>query len=413
MKKLIRGVSKMRILTVAILTTSMLFAGCADLDTVSRRSPLPNDDGKSGTAIHLDAKQRVVIAKSFGTVCAEPSPDALSAFASSLGASASIPGTGAASLSQAFQSTVGSIGLRTQSITLMRDALYRICEAYYGRALTGPAVATLLAQSQYLTAAILAMEQLTGPAVAKQVILSSEARSRASASIMQTQAQLDAARTAEEKKRADLETAETDLATANSNLQSAQDAVEEQQAVVDGEKVDGELPDEKRELQTELEKRQSIATANLNARDEAQETRDKAAKAHQEAQENVEQIERNRDAILVQSAAAASGDGEFSTSETLVKLDPAASKQVAESVQAIAIAAINRSYVIEACIALITDNPPRRSAFVKQNKKESEGKLNEEEIDEQAYEASFRAWSVARDACLNIIAKKATQKASL
>jgi len=64
-------------------------------------------------------------------VCTEPSPDALSAFASAIGAGASVPTQGAASASGALHEAAASIGLRTQSITLMRDSLYRLCEAYY------------------------------------------------------------------------------------------------------------------------------------------------------------------------------------------------------------------------------------------------------------------------------------------
>lgn len=53
-------------------------AGCANLLTIERRSALP----RHGTAIHLDAPQRIAYADKFGHVCAEPSPDALQAYAS-------------------------------------------------------------------------------------------------------------------------------------------------------------------------------------------------------------------------------------------------------------------------------------------------------------------------------------------
>ena len=117
---------------IFVLLLSVFLQGCANLGTVDRITTLPSnkDKDKDGVAIHLDAKQRLVISKAFGIVCAEPSPDALSAFAASFGASSASPGTDAVSLAAAFQSTTASIGLRTQSITLMRDALYRICEAY-------------------------------------------------------------------------------------------------------------------------------------------------------------------------------------------------------------------------------------------------------------------------------------------
>ncbi|MBM3482652.1 MAG: hypothetical protein FJX66_05065 [Alphaproteobacteria bacterium] len=111
---------------------------CANFESIGRRSNLPDDGSHESRAIHLDAKQRLVFAKGGGdrdddpaAVCAEPSPDALSAIAASAGIGASVPSQGAASAAAALQTSAASIGLRTQSITLMRDALYRVCEAYY------------------------------------------------------------------------------------------------------------------------------------------------------------------------------------------------------------------------------------------------------------------------------------------
>ena len=119
----------------------LLLLGCrtANRLTVDRTTILPplqttQDIGHGGattihgTAIHLDAQQRLVLATARG-YCAEPSPDAMSAYASSIGLGLRVSPTTAASAAEALQSYAGSIGLRTQSITLMRDALYRMCEA--------------------------------------------------------------------------------------------------------------------------------------------------------------------------------------------------------------------------------------------------------------------------------------------
>lgn len=66
---------------IFILSLSIFFQGCANIDTIDHTTTLPDQSDKYGVAIHLDAKQRLVISKAFGIVCAEPSPDALSAFA--------------------------------------------------------------------------------------------------------------------------------------------------------------------------------------------------------------------------------------------------------------------------------------------------------------------------------------------
>ena len=156
-----------RTVTVAALVVGIAYlASCANLQTVGRTTPIDN-----GTAIHLDAQQRLVVASANG-YCAEPSPDALSAYVASLGFSA--PGSQnreGASFLEALKSATGSIGLRTQSITLMRDALYRMCEASNNGHLSDLEVAAFLRRSQDLTAVVLAIEQLTGAVAANQLAL--------------------------------------------------------------------------------------------------------------------------------------------------------------------------------------------------------------------------------------------------
>ena len=115
---------------LSMVAVAVMLSACADLQTIGRRTALPNNNASDpyGVAIHLDANQRLVIVQG-QKYCAEPSPDAFAAYAASLGLGISAPTQGAASAAQALQSSAGSIGLRTQSITLMRDALYRMCEA--------------------------------------------------------------------------------------------------------------------------------------------------------------------------------------------------------------------------------------------------------------------------------------------
>ena len=159
-------ISQQHLITAALVVATGLLSSCANLQTVGRTTPIAN-----GTAIHLDAQQRLVVASATG-YCAEPSPDALSAYVASLGFGAR--GTQereGASFLEALESNTGSIGLRTQSITLMRDALYRMCEASNNGHLSDLEVAAFLRRSQDLTAVVLAIEQLTGAVAANQVIL--------------------------------------------------------------------------------------------------------------------------------------------------------------------------------------------------------------------------------------------------
>ena len=178
--------------TLAI-AASMLIAttltGCANLFTLKRTTPIKDD-----TAIHLDAQQRLVLftKKEFTrekdtdeqentgegtgkqkktdkekyytkyTYCAEPSPDAISSYAASLGFDLSDPNQGEVSVAHEVGSAPNNMGLRTESITLMRDVFYRICEAYNNGGLTERQVSELFRRSQNLNAVVLAVEQLTG-----------------------------------------------------------------------------------------------------------------------------------------------------------------------------------------------------------------------------------------------------------
>ena len=202
----------------ALLTCS----GCANYMTLGRRTDLP--DG--GKAIHLDAPQRLAYVSKEGSVCAEPSPDALQAYANSFGTTLSRPNEASVNLAAAFSENSASIGLRTQAITLMRDALYRICEAHHNRALGDEDVVQLLQRSQELTVGILAIEQLTGAVVARQVVLTTGANAAVTANMNSTQAEAD-------KAAKDLETKKTALSDAKATLEKEQTA--KKQAETDAE----------------------------------------------------------------------------------------------------------------------------------------------------------------------------------
>jgi hypothetical protein len=160
-----------------VIVTSVMLCACGNLQRQSRQFATVGDGG-----ITIDASQRAVYSvkknygdKSWTAFCAEPSPDALSALASSFGLDASI-GTAAASkalgLSTNNLDSTASIGLRTQTIQLLRDAMYRLCEGYASGALDDTGFTRLQRRYQHIMLSLLAIEQLTGPVIAQQVALS-------------------------------------------------------------------------------------------------------------------------------------------------------------------------------------------------------------------------------------------------
>jgi hypothetical protein len=143
---------------------SQFLAGCAGFTHLTRTEPLADNQG-----IFIDAKQRGIFTRN-GVICAEPSPDALSAIAAaqSLNVTSSDVTAGQ---SFSLAESAASIGLRTQSIQLMRDHMYRLCESYQNGAI-GPAMYQLLHRRfQTTMVGILAIEQLTGTVRAPSVVL--------------------------------------------------------------------------------------------------------------------------------------------------------------------------------------------------------------------------------------------------
>lgn len=129
----------------------------------------------------LSAEQRVFLSRDRATLdgsparqrvtCAEPSPDALKAVAQSLSAQAQAAGYGGGGLSTSSAESAASIGLRTATIQLLRDGLYRICEAYANGALSEFGYALALSNFDEIMIRLISVEGLTGTRQAPQVTI--------------------------------------------------------------------------------------------------------------------------------------------------------------------------------------------------------------------------------------------------
>ncbi len=351
--------------TVAI---SLSLAACANIQTISRTTPLPTTTDKSGSgatgiAIHLDAQQRLVIVNSLGKYCSEPSPDALAAYASSLGLGIGATGYGSGSLASANQNAAASIGLRTQSITLMRDTLAQMCTSYVNGAIGPAQVAILLNRSQDLAAAILAIEQLTGAVSANQVSLTPQSSANASATILanaklleQAQNRLDRAEKTEDKAK-EREAAAKQLrdeavqnheaaeATRNSLPPTINDDTPEtdRQAIYKADAKLKETEQEKKLAQNAYE----LAAQNLERKEE------RVARA----QEAVDKITDNQEAATTDSSATSGSSADFGRPVQVKNLSDGATKEIATAVKEIVITMLTKDYSVEGCMALITSPP--------------------------------------------------------
>ena len=152
----------MRIYSLAAVIVAASLTGCVgNLASVNHEFALT--DGNS----HLvDAYQRAIFVDTdrsdpaHHVVCAEPSPDALSVLSAALATSGKTPQvtvTANGSISQAAE----AFGLRTQSIQLLRDSYYRLCEAYLSGAIDKFEYDIMLRRYGSDMVALIAIEQLT------------------------------------------------------------------------------------------------------------------------------------------------------------------------------------------------------------------------------------------------------------
>ncbi len=237
----------------------------------------------------LEAK---AVESAFFKFCAEPSPDALSALAASQGFSFSKPNYAEVAQTLSVSEGASSIGLRTQSITLMRDAMYRYCEAFLSGAVGKPAFETLHRRLQSSMVAILAIEQLTGTIRPPSVTLSGEVvmdsaeliakytekTEEARAAVISAEADLKKASEAETAKKKEVE----DEAKKETEKQAEIDKSKKADPNADTTKLEGEKAEivkskeaKEKEL-AELTKTKEASDENLKARKDAFESYNKA-----------------------------------------------------------------------------------------------------------------------------------------
>ncbi len=333
-----------------------ILAGCANLSTINRSTPLD-----SRKAIHLDIQQRLLIANDIGHYCAEPSPDALAAFAAAAGIGASTPAEGALSASGSLGTSAASIGLRTQSITLMRDALYRMCEAYGNGMLSRPQVMALLSRSQDLTAIILATEQLTGAIVAHQAALTGTASADATSLMAATAELLEAALEAQARAQTRLERALARKADAETKLQLAQDELAAAQSDRSANPNDDEagrraklrLANAQRELET--------ANRQIALAEEIRALREKTLES---ASDRVESLKSAQDSAAAAAAASASSGATLTGGGDRSRLNDQSTQAIASAVSSMVNNVLNKSYVLDYCMAIISSNDDSESTRI-------------------------------------------------
>lgn len=336
-----RGDLEMRML---ILAGCVLLSACGGNHASIYRSAnfASIDDSHDGKVFSVDAQQRFLIASEIQTfICAEPSPDAIQAVSASLAAGVEIPDKVAAELATSIASQVGSIGLRTQSIQLLRDAMYRACEAHLSGAITGQQLMILQQRYQNIMIGLLAIEQLTGAIRAPAVVLTSAAAADTGDKLLKAQENLDKAALAENEKKAAFEVATSER---DSSKKAADTKTKEAE---DAKKVGAANADN---LAEEAKRLQDVAA-------EAENKRTKANEELQSATKNRETMEK-----LVAAARSVntegSGSGSIEEISQAQQLSDNQIKEVSQTVKQIVTDIVNKDPTIESCVSFLASATP-------------------------------------------------------
>ena len=150
----------------------VLLAACsANWKSIHRTEKLDK-----GTTVITDAKQRIVTNTKAGgpdglnrpdrIVCAEPSPDVAQALSDAISAGLKVEvagqGSGAGTFGRSSAEAVAQLGERLGTIQLLRDGLYRACEAYANGAISNTSYSMILGRYDDVMVTMLMSELAAG-----------------------------------------------------------------------------------------------------------------------------------------------------------------------------------------------------------------------------------------------------------
>lgn len=338
-------VSKLIGMSVFVVAT---LSGCARLTSIHRTTSIPG-----GMSISVDAKQRFVFAgkqhkSDLMRICAEPSPDAIQALSAAADGSLAYKEV-TAKLAGSLAESVGYIGLRTQSIQLLRDAYYRLCESYVSGALSGPAYLRELDRYRRSMITLLAIEQLTRPLQVPPIIIgtSSEAGTTAKDLVELENAALKA----EEDESSKADEAATKKASADKDSKTVKEAEGKLEAAKTGGKAD------------EIKKAEDALAEAKQAATKSKEASEAASKAAATATEKRKRVEK----LLSQAASTVSAQstalpGTIGTLPAASRQSAAAVSKVAEVVKDLVHLVYHDDDRVQFCLEHLRDVPAARQS---------------------------------------------------
>lgn len=147
-----------------LLASAILLSACSPPGVIHRTSTLG-----SHNILAVDANQRLVIegvVDGERVICTEPSPDAVAAHAAQLAATANATlaegKAASASLAAGYSQSVASLAMRTQTIQVLRDGYFRLCEARLNNLIDRKDYQVIVAFIDEFIATVAAIEAIGG-----------------------------------------------------------------------------------------------------------------------------------------------------------------------------------------------------------------------------------------------------------
>lgn len=343
---------KLRPIAIPAAVMALTLGGCANWNAVKK-----DFQTKESAAISIDAKQRAIYSVEVisrdgskrDVVCAEPSPDALSSLAASLGLDA---GSAVKSLGLAFssQEAAASIGLRTQTIQTLRDAMYRLCEGYASGALDDVGFVRLQRRYQGVMLGLLAIEQLTGATVASQAALGGSGGARVGNSLGKVSALVTEARQTQIAAQSDLTSKKAAVAAKTKEVADAEVALKKATDEANGQ----ETPALKAARDAHAARSEELGTVEA--------ARAKAQQAEAAAKGELESLEQLRKELDRASAIGSAGAQLSGVSKAAAgPADPAIAMRVAAAVEHIVTTIVKHDYSKESCLDWMLSRTMRES----------------------------------------------------
>ena len=213
---------------VVVASLGMAVTACGGSGTIFKTFELTNDE-----SVMTGARQRGIFNIPVGAgsvpgqvnpnrvVCAEPSPDVALAVANSFGLGVSIVSQGSGSVTRSEAEGIAQLAERVATIQLLRDGLYRACEAYANGAISSTEYSVIVSGIDDTMVTLLLGELAAGAFGRKLAAIGTEAAASANASLTQALTDLKGAADAADQAKAAQDKVDTQTKTTKEAMATA------------------------------------------------------------------------------------------------------------------------------------------------------------------------------------------------